>query len=87
MLYTLEPRTEKIIRMITGFGEKTRYTVEEIADVFGLSADLILAIIRAAKAELLCPERAAQLPEGFGKRADGVLSVVEAVRLPLATNW
>jgi len=57
VLSTLTPKEEKVIRMRLGIGEMTDRTLEEVADVFGLTRERIRQIEAKALRKLQSPTR------------------------------
>ena len=57
VLSTLTPKEEKVIRMRLGIGEMTDRTLEEVADVFGLTRERIRQIEAKALRKLQSPIR------------------------------
>ncbi len=57
VLSTLTPREDKVIRMRLGIGEKRYYTIEEIAELFGVTPRRIMNIATKALKKLKHPSR------------------------------
>ena len=70
VLSTLTPKEEKVIRMRLGIGEMTDCTLEEVADVFGLTRERIRQIEAKALRKLQSPNRKKML-ESFRDWASG----------------